>query len=86
MERCKYNFTVLLQTAMRGAEGPMGLTGVPGPVGPPGPDGIKGQQGEQGDVVSNKSKIMFSIQAISQGYCNKFLSFLANLWASLHYI
>lgn len=67
MERGKYNFTVSLQAAMRGAEGAIGLTGVPGAVGPPGSDGIKGQQGEQGDVVSIncKIKIMLDLGCVS---------------------
>lgn len=62
MERGKNNFTVPIQAAMRGADGPTGLTGIPGPVGPAGADGIKGQQGEQGDIVcnsSNKSRVVF---------------------------
>lgn len=67
MERCKNNFAVSLQAAMRGAEGPMGLTGVPGAVGPPGLDGIKGQQGEQGDVVRMK-ELEFFFRKISKKF------------------
>lgn len=47
MSQCSSGF----QTAMRGADGPMGLTGIPGTTGPPGSQGSKGEPGDIGEPV-----------------------------------